>query len=62
MCVHDAQVEPSGEWTAKFSGGDSEAAKLLATLLSAGIAVADFHVDKEDIEDIFMKIGAREVS
>jgi len=54
--------EPSGEVRAAFRGDDAEAAALLAQLVGAGVRVAGFHVEKEDIEDIFMKIGAREVS
>jgi ABC-2 type transport system ATP-binding protein len=46
----------------QFAGGDAEAAELLAKIVAAGVPVADFHVEKEDIEDIFLKIGAREVS
>jgi ABC-2 type transport system ATP-binding protein len=50
------------EWAADFEGTDEDAAALLEDLIAAGIPVADFHVEKRSIEDIFMKIGAREVS
>jgi ABC-2 type transport system ATP-binding protein len=50
------------EWVADFAGTDEDAAALLEDLISAGIPVSDFHVEKQSIEDIFMKIGARDIS
>jgi ABC-2 type transport system ATP-binding protein len=47
---------------ADFAGTDEDAAALLEDLISAGIPVSDFHVEKQSIEDIFMKIGARDIS
>ncbi|MBI3099917.1 MAG: ABC transporter ATP-binding protein, partial [Planctomycetes bacterium] len=35
---------------------------LLARLVQGGIRVRDFHVRRQTIEDIFMKIGAHQVS
>ena len=60
-----AQLEITADGLAAqalFAGDDAEAARLLAQVLAAGAAVAAFHVVREDIEDIFMRIGAREVS
>jgi ABC-2 type transport system ATP-binding protein len=45
-----------------FAGDDKAAAELLARLVAAGIEVADFHVEQDDIEKIFLKVGARELS
>jgi len=62
-CLAEVAVAADGLGAqARFAGGDAEAAQLLARLLSAGAEVSAFHVVREDIEDIFMRIGAREVS
>jgi ABC-2 type transport system ATP-binding protein len=45
-----------------FAGGGEDAARLLARLVAAGVEVADFHVEEDDIEKIFLKVGARELS
>jgi len=59
-----SQVEMKDEQTATalMLGSDVDAARLLGQLVAAGVAVSSFHVESEDIEDIFLKIGAREVS
>jgi len=59
-----SQVEMKDEQTATalVLGGEADAARLLAQLVAAGVAVVSFHVESEDIEEIFLKIGAREVS
>lgn len=46
----------------KFLGNDDHAADLLKKLLSEGIAVCEFRLEKEDLEDLFWRVGAREVS
>lgn len=56
------EEKPEGTFSAQFAGDDASAGALLAKLVAAGIRVADFHVEHEDIEDLFMRIGAREVS
>lgn len=53
---------PAAKWVADFDGTDENAAALLEELISTGIPVADFHVEEQSIEDIFVKIGAREIS
>lgn len=53
---------PPGTFAGQFTGEDAGAAELLGKLARAGVAVADFHVEKEDIEAIFLRIGAKEVS
>jgi len=45
-----------------FEGSTKEAAELLATLIQERIYVKAFYEHKTDIEDIFLKVGAREVS
>ena len=60
--LHDAEKEEKGWWRGHFSGEDKAAAELLAALVAAGIPVVDFHVEREGLEDLFMRIGAREVS
>jgi ABC-2 type transport system ATP-binding protein len=45
-----------------FAGSEEDAAKLLARLVAAGVEVADFHVEADDIEKIFLKVGAKELS
>lgn len=46
----------------RFSGDDEEAADLLAKLIHDGVRVKAFYEDKMDVEDIFLKVGAREVT
>jgi len=61
--AHVTQVEMQEAGArAAFTGDDAAAAALLAALIAAGVEVASFHVEQEDIEDIFLKVGAREVS
>jgi ABC-2 type transport system ATP-binding protein len=45
-----------------FSGQESDVAGLLAKLVHSGVPVSGFYLKKADVEDIFMKIGARETS
>lgn len=58
--AHDPRRNSEGTWTASFTGGDSEAATLLAALAAAGVPVAEFQVRKEGIEDIFLRVSGRE--
>jgi len=50
--------------TCSFSlAGEAEpASELLAALVTAGVRVASFSREKEDLEALFLKIGAKEVS
>jgi len=45
-----------------FEGGADDASELLTALVSAGVGVASFSREKEDLEALFLKIGVREVS
>jgi ABC-2 type transport system ATP-binding protein len=45
-----------------FDGGQEELSDLLAALVTAGVRVASFGRKKEDLEEVFLKVGAKEVS
>ena len=46
----------------KFAGDLNASARLLSRLVSAGIAIADFHHSQESLEDIFFKMGYKRTS
>jgi ABC-2 type transport system ATP-binding protein len=46
----------------RFSGGSEDQADLLADLLKAGVRVVSFGRLKEDLEQIFLEVGAKELS
>ena len=48
--------------TLALDGDAEQASELLAALVTAGVRVASFAREKEDLEALFLKIGAREVS
>ncbi len=57
------QVRREGEFCSfTFSGGREELSDLLAALISQGVRLASFGRKKGDLEEIFLKVGAREVS
>ena len=60
--MEDLREEPEGTFRGKFMGSDQAAMELLAGIVSAGIAIADFHIEKDNVEDMFLEIGAKEVS
>jgi ABC-2 type transport system ATP-binding protein len=45
-----------------YTGTREEASELLAKLVAAEVRVASFGRKKEDLEEVFLKIGAKEVS
>lgn len=45
-----------------FAGETLEASQLLEALFRAGVGVASFFREKEDLEALFLKVGAKEVS
>ena len=51
-----------GTFQANFYGNDQEAVLLLKQLVHDGLPITDFHIREENVEDIFFKVGAREVS
>jgi ABC-2 type transport system ATP-binding protein len=56
------EVRPDGTARALFSGADADAAQLLSQLVGSGVPLSSFHIEKENIEDIFLRVGAKEVS
>lgn len=55
-------ADQGGTWEFGFSGDDEAAARLLTKLVRAGVLVASFHRKTRSLEDVFMKVGAKEVS
>ena len=51
--VRDAAWHNDTDLTAGFEGDDAEAASLLRRLVQNDIPVSDFHLEHDDIEDIF---------
>ena len=51
-----------GRVKARFAGTQDDAADLLARLVGAGIRVRSFAPMQEGLEELFLKIGARELS
>jgi ABC-2 type transport system ATP-binding protein len=49
-------------WEFPFDGGPEAASELLASLVAAGVKVAAFGRKKEDLEELFLRVGAKEVS
>jgi ABC-2 type transport system ATP-binding protein len=54
--------QEGGTFSFTLDGGKEEASELLADLVGAGVRVASFGRRKEDLEEVFLKVGAREVS
>jgi ABC-2 type transport system ATP-binding protein len=46
----------------RFRGGSEEASELLCHLVTAGVRVASFARRKENLEELFLTVGARELS
>jgi ABC-2 type transport system ATP-binding protein len=46
----------------RYRGGAEEASELLTRLVSGGVRVASFARRKENLEELFLKVGARELS
>jgi ABC-2 type transport system ATP-binding protein len=60
--VSQAKEAQPGEFRALFSGDKRQAADLLSELVRRNIAVNQFFVKEADLEDVFFKIGAKEVT
>ena len=54
--------QADGQVLARFSGNDDEAADLLGRLVGTGIRLRSFAPAKEGLEELFLKIGARELA
>ncbi|MDA1273489.1 MAG: ABC transporter ATP-binding protein [Verrucomicrobia bacterium] len=50
------------ELIVEFTGNDEETAGLLRAIVTAGVGVKGFYEKRENLEDIFLKIGAHKVS
>jgi ABC-2 type transport system ATP-binding protein len=66
LLTADSQVSDLQQRDSSFSfvyaGDKAEAAELAAKLIGAGVRLASFGQEKEDLEEVFLKIGAKEVS
>jgi ABC-2 type transport system ATP-binding protein len=51
-----------GSFSFSFEGGPEETSELLSSLVSAGVRVVSFARKKEGLEEVFLRVGAREVS
>ena len=51
-----------GTFEVPYGGDVEQAAGLLATLIGAGVRVSSFSRRKEGLEELFLKVGAKEVS
>jgi len=61
LLVHDIR-QVDGHVQARFNGSEEDGADLLARLIGAGIRVRSFAPMKQGLEELFLKIGARELS
>ncbi len=55
-------TQVNGLYSFRYAGGPDEAAELLASLIRAEVRVASFAPKKEGLEDLFLKVGAKELS
>lgn len=61
--VEDWEILPeTGRMRIHFSGGQEDCAKLLRSLISAGVPLTEFHCTQEDLETIFLKLGHQQAS
>ncbi|MDG3006503.1 ABC transporter ATP-binding protein [Paludisphaera mucosa] len=61
---HASPVEPraGNVYEFRFRGGAEEAGDLLAKLVGGGVRVASFSRRKDNLEELFLKVGAKELS
>jgi ABC-2 type transport system ATP-binding protein len=52
----------NGTFTFRYQGSPEEASDLLSTLVRGGVRVAAFAPRKEGLEELFLKVGAKELS
>ena len=45
-----------------YAGNPEEVSELLRRIISAGVPVVSFGQRKEGLEEVFLKVGARELS
>ena len=51
-----------GTFAIRYGGGDLEASDLLAALVRGGVRVSSFARRREGLEEVFLKVGARELA
>ena len=52
----------NGRFTFSYRGGSEQVSDLLTRLVQGGVRVVSFATRKEDLEELFLKVGARELS
>lgn len=55
-------MSATGQIRVNFSGSQEDCAKLLRSLIEAGIPMNEFHCTQEDLETIFLKLGHKQAS
>ena len=55
-------IPETNQLKVNFSGGETETAALLRSLIEAGIPLTEFHCSREDLETIFLKLGHKQTS
>lgn len=61
--VEEWEIIPeTNQLKVNFSGGKTETAALLRSLIEAGIPLTEFHCSREDLETIFLKLGHKQTS
>ncbi|MCL1472080.1 ABC transporter ATP-binding protein [Argonema antarcticum] len=55
-------MSATGQIRVNFSGSQEDCAKLLRSLIQAGIPLNEFHCTQEDLETIFLKLGHKQAS
>jgi ABC-2 type transport system ATP-binding protein len=62
--VEDWEVLPGNQQKVRvhFSGSSEDCARLLRSLVEAGIPLTEFHCTQEDLETIFLKLGHQQAS
>ena len=53
---------PTGVYSIRYRGDAGQASDLLAALVRGGVRVASFAKRREGLEELFLKVGARELS
>ena len=53
---------PQKRITAEFDGTDGNRAALLQSIVTAGIPLVDFRCDRDDLEQIFLKLGSQQTA
>ncbi len=56
------RLPEAGRVRIDFKGGQEDCARLLRSLVAAGIPLTEFHCTQEDLETIFLKLGHQQAS